>query len=138
MIILDTNVVSEFMRASPDPRVMAWTGSIHWTRLFTTTITQAEILSGVAQLPKGRRRSLLEAEATSVFEEDLAGRILSFDSQAAIRYADLAAMRRAGGLGVPPFDIQIAAIAQSVGAAVATRDGSDFDGCGLEVIDPWA
>jgi len=138
MIVLDTNVVSEFMKANPDERVKRWIGSLDGAELFVTTITQAEILAGIACLPRGRRRDLLEAEALATFDEDFAERILPFDSRAASRYADLAAARRAAGRAVPPFDVQIAAIAQSVGAALATRDVGDFQGVGLEVIDPWS
>jgi toxin FitB len=138
MIVLDTNVISELMKPEPDAGVEGWARSVRRSTLFTTAIAQAEILAGIARLPKGRRRDNLEAAARAVFSEDLAGRILPFDSRAAVRYADLAASRRAAGRGADSFDIQIAAIAQSLGAAVATRNVAHFEGCGLEVIDPWS
>ena len=105
--------------------------------LFTTTITQAEILHGVLLLPQGRRRDAIEAAADSMFEEDFAGRILPFGSHAAHAYAEIVVARRESGRPISQFDAQIAAIAHSTGAAVATRNVSDFEGCGIKVVDPW-
>lgn len=73
-----------------------------------------------------------------MLREDFAGRILPFDSAAAQAYAVIAASRRADGRPVSQAGCQIAAIARSLGAPVATRDIEDFEGCGVEVIGPWA
>jgi predicted nucleic acid-binding protein len=72
-----------------------------------------------------------------MFQQDFAGRILPFDSDAALVYARIAAERRRSGRPISQFDAQIAAIARSGGAKLATRNVSDFDGCGLVVVDPW-
>jgi hypothetical protein len=72
-----------------------------------------------------------------MFEEEFAGRILPFGSDAAHPYARIAAERRRAGRPISHFDAQIAAIAHAAGAAVASRNVADFDGCGLAVINPW-
>ena len=137
MIVLDTNVVSELMKAAPDPRVRAWVAAQPATSLYTTSITQAEILHGVALLPSGRRRLALEAAAQAMFRDDFGGRVLAFGSDAAEPYARVAADRRRAGRPISQFDAQIAAIARASGAAIATRDTDDYEGCGVKLIDPW-
>ncbi|WP_206211937.1 PIN domain-containing protein [Wenzhouxiangella sp. XN24] len=104
--------------------------------MFITTVTQAEILHGVLLLPRSRRDAI-EAAAEAMFEEDFAGRILPFSSLAAPTYAEIAVARRQSGRPISQFDAQIAAIARSMGAGVATRNVADFAGCGIKVIDPW-
>jgi len=137
VIVLDTNVLSELMRSAPHATVTNWVAAQPAADLFITTITQAEILHGVLLLPRGRRRDAIEAAADAMFEEDFAGRILPFSSHAAHAYAEIAVARRRSGRPICQFDAQIAAIAKSTGAGVATRNVSDFEGCGIKVIDPW-
>ncbi len=138
MIVLDTNVISELMRSNPDPHVLAWLAPQPVESLFTTALTQAEILYGLALLPSGRRQDALLAAARAMFENDLAGRILPFDSEAARAYAEIAAGRRQGGHPISQIDAQIAGITRSRGARLATRNVRDFEACGVEVIDPWS
>ena len=138
ILVLDTNVVSEFMKARPDPNVLAWIDSQLTSSLFVTTITEAEVRTGIAYLPEGRRQRGLTAAADRAFNVLFADRILPFDSSAARAYATIASGRRAAGDPISQADCQIAAIVRSVGAAVATRDSSGFRGCGIEVISPWA
>jgi predicted nucleic acid-binding protein len=106
--------------------------------LFVTTITQAEILYGVEALPAGRRREALQLETKAIFDVDFAGRILSFDQDAALAYPMIVIGRRAKGRPISPFDAQIAAIVQSRGAKIATRNVRDFEDCGIEIVNPWA
>ncbi len=137
MIILDTNVLSELMRSSPEVAVTRWVGQQSASSLHLTSITQAEILHGIALLPAGRRRKSLETAAWAMFKEDFSGRVLPFDSQAAPWYAQLAAQRAAAGQPISQFDAQIAAIARAAGARLATRNTRDFLGCDVELVDPW-
>jgi toxin FitB len=137
VIVLDTNVISELMRAEPHPAVLAWVAAQPRALLYTTHITQAEILYGIAALPEGRRRTALAAAAEAMFAEDFAGRILPFEATAAVRYADIVVARRQAGNPIEGFDALIAATALGVGASVATRDTAGFAGCGLTLIDPW-
>lgn len=137
MIVLDTNVLSELMRPTPSEAVLRWFAGRSAATLFTTTITQAEILFGLALLPEGRRRSDLLVAAEQMFAEDFAGRVLPFDSMAAKAFAPIAAGRRQQGRPTGAFDAQIAAIAASHGAALATRNVADFLDCGVPIINPW-
>jgi hypothetical protein len=137
VIVLDTNVLSELMKAAPAESVVVWAASQPATSLYTTSITQAEIVHGIMLLSAGTRRNAFEAAAQAMFNEDFAGRILPFGSDAAAPYARIAASRRRAGRPISHFDAQIAAIALSAGAGVATRNISDFDGCGIKLINPW-
>ena len=137
MIVLDTNVLSELMKPAPSAAVERWVAAQPASSLFTTTITQSEILYGVAQLPRGRRRSSIEEAVEAMFAEDFAGRLLPFDSAAARAFATLAAARRKAGRPIAQLDAQIAAIARSRNAAIATRNVGDFEDCGVTVHNPW-
>jgi hypothetical protein len=137
MIVLDTNIISELMRREPDPKVMAWLKDQPVAGVFTTTLTQAEIIYGLALLPAGRRRDDLLAAARPMFEVDLAGRVLPFDTDAALIYCEIAAGRKQAGKPISQIDAQIAAIVRSRGARLATRNLRDFAECGITVVDPW-
>jgi predicted nucleic acid-binding protein len=137
MIVLDTNVVSELMKPAPAKKVVDWVASKTATSLFITSITQAEILHGIMVLPAGKRRKAIELAAEAMFEEDFDGRILPFASDAALRYAEIAADRRKRGQPISHFDAQIAAISRASGATVGTRNVSDFLHCGIDVVNPW-
>ena len=135
MIILDTNVISEMTRPDPSDEVKDWFDREE--NLYTTAITQAEMFYGLERMPKGRRRDELFERLAEMFNEVFIGRILSFDSEAAVCFAKVAAGRERLGRPIKEFDAQIAAIARSRGAAVATRNVGDFEHCGIQVIDPW-
>ena len=137
MIIIDTNVVSELMRAIPDPAVLTWFASHAANSLFLTAISEAELRTGAAILPAGQRRDRLIGAIDAMIEQDFAGRILPFDSSAARSYAEIAAARRVAGKPIMDADCQIAAISRACGAAIATRNVKDFEGCGIDVINPW-
>lgn len=137
MIVLDTNVLSELLRATADPAVVRWTARQPVDSLFTTTVTQAEMLYGVQLLPAGLRRQQLEEAVETLFAEDFARRVLPFDGDAALAYARIAAERKRTGRPMSQFDAQIAAIAQSRGSHLATRNVDDFAGCGLCLVNPW-
>ena len=137
MIVLDTNVISEFMRPAPEEGVERWLAAQPAASVFTTTVTQAEILHGVALLAEGRRKAELDVAIAEMFRQDLAERVLPFDGAAARAFATIAADRRRVGRPISQFDAQIAAICFSRGASLATRNVADFDGCGIVAINPW-
>jgi len=138
VILLDTNVVSELMRSSPDHAVEAWVADHPAEELFFSAIGEAELRYGVAVMPAGRRRDRLSSGIEAMLYEDFEGRVLPFDSDAARAYAEVASARRASGRPVPTADCQIAAIARSRGMSVATRNVRDFADMGVDLIDPWA
>jgi toxin FitB len=139
MIVLDTNVVSEIMKPQPvrSTRVFAWLRGYPTGEVFTTTISLAEILAGIAMLPQGKRKVDLQRATESIFSTVFPQRILPFDEAAAPVYSDLVTFRRRKALSFEPLDMQIGAIAKSRGMTVATRNIIDFDHCGLEVVNPW-
>ena len=137
MIILDTNVISELMKPQGSTIVYQWVAAQPINQLFTTTITQAEILYGLALLPTGKRRKQLIEIAQKMFAEDFDNRILPFDQQAAICFARIASERRQNGTPISQADAQIAAICYTRQATLATRNITDFRGCGIIIINPW-
>jgi len=136
VIILDTNVLSELIRVEADPRVVAWMDVQPRQSLATTAVTKAELLFGVERLADGKRKAALTQLVAAILER-LAERVLPFTEADAASYAGIVAGRVRIGRPILPLDAQIAAIALSRGAAVATRDG-DFEGCGVELINPWS
>ena len=138
MVVLDTNVVSELMRDDPHADVLVWLDDQPTRELFVTAVTEAEVRTGIAFLPKGRRRRGIAEAADRAFGGLFAGRVLPFDSEAARAYAEIAATCRAVGRPISQADGQIAAIARSRGMAVATRNVRDFADMGIDLIDPWA
>ena len=138
MIILDTNVVSEPLRAEPEPAVLAWLDAQAPATLYTTSITLADLLAGVAALPAGRRRNRLRQALSDQVLPLFEGRVLAFDAPAAHAYAQVHAGAQAAGNPISFADGAIAAIAAAHGFAVATRNVRDFKGTGVEVVDPWA
>lgn len=136
MIILDTNVVSELMRSEPAPQVANWIRDRDRRELCTTVITLAEIRYGIARLPDGRRKQVLLTAADDTFSafED---QILQVDTAVAEHYAVVASTRERAGKPIASMDALIAAVCRSRNAALATRNVADFDGTGIEIIDPW-
>lgn len=137
MILIDTNVVSELMRAQPSQAVINWFGEQDSMNLYLTAVTEAELRTGAAILPFGKRKNLLLETIDALIEEDFSGRVMPFDSQAAKAYAEIAIERRRAGRPILEADCQIAAIARAYDASIATRNVSDFEGCGIDVVNPW-
>jgi toxin FitB len=137
MTILDTNVLSELMRLKPSAHVVTWIAKQPTRELFTTAITEAEIFYGIQLLSKGKRQAGLLTAAEAMFAEDFAGRVFGFEGDAARVFAQIAARRRTLGRPISHADAQIASIARVQGAKLATRHVADFEGCGVEIVDPW-
>ena len=137
MIVLDTNVLSELMRSQPAAAVFTWVSAQPRAALYTTSINKAEILYGIAVLPDGRRRAALAAAAEAMFTDDFVGRVLPFDEEAAVHYAEIVGARCREGRPIEAFDALIAATALAAGASIATRDTGGFAGCGLALVNPW-
>lgn len=136
MIVLDTNVVSEAMKAAPNPAVLAWLDEQAAETLYLSSVTLAELLFGMGALPAGRRKDAL-AQTLDGLLRLFENRILAFDTDAARNYGELAVKARAAGKGFPTPDGYIAAIAAVRGFTVATRDVAPFQAVGLDVINPW-
>ncbi len=137
MIILDTNVVAELIDAAPSEAVSRWFVQSPAVEMYVTAITEAELFYGTARLPEGRRKRDLEGTLERIFRLRFKDRVLSFDSAAARNFGDIIVARKRLGRSFDYPDAQIAAIARSQGATVATRNVGDFEHCGIEVINPW-
>jgi predicted nucleic acid-binding protein len=137
MIVLDTNVISEAMKAAPHPAVQTWLNNQAAETLYLSSVTLAELLFGIHSLPAGKRRALL-TRALDALLELFKGRILPFDTDASRHYAELAVAAKTAGHGFPVPDSYIAAIADSRKFIVASRDTAPYAAAGLTVINPWA
>lgn len=136
MIIVDTNVVSEMMRVRPCEAVTLWWSLQGKEDLCVSTVTVAELSMGIALVPTGRRKAALAASVANM-RRAFDRRVLPFGEDAAALYGPIMAERRRIGRPIQPLDAMIAAIARAAGGALATRNTADFEGCGLELIDPW-
>ena len=138
MIILDTNVVSEVLKPSPDPNVIAWVDAQDAAGITITAITAAELRAGVALLPRGRRKTAVAARVEAVLEGTFADYVLPFDVDSSGHYAAVLAARRRVGRPISALDAQIAAICLQHDAVLATRHTGDFARTGARLVDPWA
>lgn len=137
MILVDTNVISEFARQAMNPAVEQWMNAQSPGQVCTSAITLAEIRFGLAQLPQGRRRAQMAAAMNAIFAEDLQNQILPFDAAAAEIYSERMAAARRSGRAVADLDGMIGAIALSRGLMIATRDVAPFQALGVAVTNPW-
>ena len=136
--LLNTNVLSELMRELPGLVVLDWFARNVQSAMLTSTVNQAEILTGIALLPSGKRRTALAEAANQLFEQDFAGHCSVFDAAAAKNYAVIVAARTRQGQPISTEDAQIAAIALAAGMTVASRNTRDFENIdGLNLVNPW-
>jgi hypothetical protein len=138
MYLLDTNVLSEFMRPNPSAKVVEWLDAQALSALYISSISQADILLGLGLLDDGKRKTALSLKMLDIFEEDFQGRCLDFNNQAAKHYADVIVERRKRGLSTSVEDAQIAAIALTHHFTLVTRNTKDFESVlGLKLVNPW-
>jgi predicted nucleic acid-binding protein len=136
VIFVDTNVVSELMRKAPDPGVVAWLER-HDAELALSTVVIGEVAFGIEKIRPAERASRLTRDFDEL-RRRYADRIYGFTEQAALVYGALMGERSRAGRPMAVADGMIAAIASAHGARLATRNLSDFEGLGLELISPWA
>jgi predicted nucleic acid-binding protein len=137
MILLDTNVVSEVMRPKPADTVLTWLDRHSDGSLLISSVTIAEICYGLRILPIGQRRHTLEMKFEQFVAEGFSGRVIGFDETAARAYAEIMGLRKEKGRPMSLPDGQIAAIAQVNQLILATRNITDFEDCGIELINPF-
>lgn len=137
MIVLDTNVVSEFMTSPPAAPVLTWLNAQDAGNVYLTTISIAEISFGLRVMPDGKRRKMLSERFEQFLASAFQSRILPFDEDAARAYGEIRGYRREQGRPMSNFDGQIAAIAKTKEFAVATRNTRDFADCGLVLVNPF-
>ena len=137
MILLDTNVVSEPLRPKPAESVVQWLDAQSSETLYLSCITVAELRAGVAIMPTGKRRKLLDEALENHVLPLFAGRVLPFDASCTRAYASLIARARSSGYAISAADGFIAATAAENAFAVATRDTDPFEAAGVQTINPW-
>jgi predicted nucleic acid-binding protein len=137
MILLDTNIISEVMRPTPATAVVEWLDRQRSHDLYLSAVTIAEIAYGIQVLPNGQRRTKLVERFDRFVSQGFDQRVLPFDTEAAYRYAEIMARRRQLGRPMSVPDGQIAAIALVQHFALATRNVSDFEHCGIDVLNPF-
>lgn len=137
MILLDTNVISELIRPSPDAAVRYFLRSRSSDELFTSSICEAEIRYGLTRMPSGRRREELTVRVAAFLSDAFSDRILPFDTACAAHYGEIRAAREAAGRPITVEDAMIAATVRAHGAVLATRNLADFEGTRITVVNPW-
>lgn len=138
MYLLDTNVLSEFMRPNPSIKVVEWLDAQNLSELYISSISQAEILLGITLLDDGKRKKALAIKALDMFEQDFLNRCLYFNIQAAKHYAEVIVQRRRQGLPTSVEDAQIAGIALANNCTLVTRNTKDFESVlSLNIVNPW-
>jgi predicted nucleic acid-binding protein len=137
VIVIDTNVISEVMKTSPSLAVLEWLNQQNSNSLFVSTITLGEIEYGLRILPTGKRRHELKERFEQFIFQAFRQRILVFDETAARSYGEVMGHRKELGRPMSVPDGQIAAIARSRGFAIATRNTSDFEECGVDLFNPF-
>jgi predicted nucleic acid-binding protein len=134
MILLDTDVISELIKAEPHQAVLDYVGSLAPDMIFTAAVCEAEIRYGLARMPPGRKRDDLTARITTFFEAGFENQVLPF----ALFYGEIRNAREASGKPVTIEDAMIAATARAYGVPmIATRNTKDFSNCGVTLINPW-
>src|SRR6185312_14319892 len=131
--------ISGLRRLAKAASIVSATASVActWaTAAKTAAVPFPEVRYGIARLPDGRRKQILLAAADEIFSA-FADQVLPVDTAAADHYAVIASSRERAGKPIAGFDALIAAVCRSHGATLATRNVSDFDGTGIEIIDPW-
>ena len=135
--LLDTCVLSEFIRRQPNPSVIDWIDSIEEEKLFISVITVGEIQRGIERLPDSHRKTELLVWMNTGFLERFAGRMVSIDAPTMLMWGSLTARLETAGLPMSVMDSLIAASALQNNLIVATRNVSDFQPSGVQVINPW-
>jgi len=125
LIFLDTNVVSETLKKSPSPAVVAWLGRFD-VELALPTVTIAEIAFGIHKILPDRRASRLD-EGLAAWRRRFGDRIFGLTEEAALAYGELMGAATRQGLSMSAPDGMIAAIARVNGGRLA----------GLDLVSPW-
>ena len=137
VVLVDTNIVSEFMTSPPADAVRRWLNAQDPVSLYLPSIAIAEICFGLGVMPEGRRRSLLAERFEQFIALVFQDRVLAFDAGAARVYGEIRGRRQAAGRPISNFDAQIAAVARTRGLVLATRNVKDFADCEIELVNPF-
>lgn len=135
--LLDTNVVAEWVKPRPEPRVVSWLADIDEDRVFLSVASLAEIRRGVEAMPTGHRRDRLATWLADELPARFESRILDVDQRVALGWGIVMVRSRKAGVTIGSMDAFFAATAQAHGLTLVTRDGGDFEAAGIDLFDPW-
>lgn len=135
--LLDTCVVSEFVKPQPDPHVVVWMNQVDVVQTYLSVVTIGEVQSGISAKPPSNRRTLLEIWLRNDLLIQFAGRIVSLDVDILLVSGELTASLRSRGVTMGGMDALIAATARYRDMVLVTRNTDDFAHTGLRLLDPW-
>jgi toxin FitB len=135
--LLDTNVVSEWVKLRPDANVVRWLASMDDDQVYLSVVTFAEIRQGIYEMPSGRRRDSLESWLEGDLSLRFEGRILNVDLAVAEAWAALMAQSAKTGFNLNVMDVFIAATAKVYAATLATRNTKHFAKLDVALANPW-
>jgi len=136
--LLDTMVVSEWVRPRPDRGVVAWLAAADEDRIFMSVVSLAELRYGIERMAAGNRRKRLDEWLRDELPLRFEGRLLSIDGVVADAWGKVVARSEAAGRRITAMDAWIAATAEVHGMTLVTRNTSDFQGSLNLIINPWA
>jgi predicted nucleic acid-binding protein len=137
-LLLDTNVLSEVTKPRPDEGVLKWLHGLDEDRTFISIVSIAEIRRGVALMDSGRKRDALGEWLSHELPQRFERRIIPVEGPVALAWGDLMALAKRSGRGLSSMDGLIAATAVAHQLTLVTRNTKDFEGLGIDMIDPWA
>jgi len=135
--LLDTNVVSEWVKPQPDPQVMMWLADVDEDRVFMSVVSFGEIRHGIERMPHGRRRERLLSWLTDALPQRFEGRILDVDRRIAEAWGVIMARGQKAGVVMGSMDAFFAATAQTRGLTLVTRNVRDFSLADIALLNPW-
>jgi toxin FitB len=137
-VLIDTNVISELVRESPNTVVMKWLAQQAPDSVYLSCVSLGELVHGIARLAAGARRDRLQIWLQVDVKNQFAGRLLAFGEREAVAWGYLKASTEKHGRPRGAIDLQLAATAQVAGLKLATRNVRDFEGLALPLVDPWS
>ncbi|WP_037078292.1 type II toxin-antitoxin system VapC family toxin [Neorhizobium vignae] len=136
-LLLDTNVLSEVTKPRPEAHVLEWLDGLDEDRAFISVVSIAEIRRGVALMDTGRKRDALAEWLARDLPHRFEHRVIPVDEPVALAWGDLMGLAKRSGRGLASMDGLIAATAIAHDLTLVTRNTKDFEGFGIEIIDPW-
>lgn len=135
--LLDTCIISEFVKPQPEPKVVEWLNDIETNRVYLSAVTLGEIQHGIYKKPASSRRTLLEVWLNNDLMMQFEGRILPLDAEVFLTWGKLVAQLSQQGRPMGVMDSLIAAVANQHGMVLVTRNTADFAAIGTDILNPW-
>ncbi|QYA08740.1 type II toxin-antitoxin system VapC family toxin [Agrobacterium larrymoorei] len=136
-LLLDTNILSEVTKPRPNETVLNWLHGLDEDRTFISIVSIAEIRRGDALMDSGKKHDALNEWLTYDLPQRFKNRIIPVEELVARAWGDLMALAKRSGRGLASMDGLIGATAVAHQLTLATRNAKDFEGFGIDIIDPW-